>query len=117
MASSIDPRVDVGYVHPKVADIPRALAFWHDVLGFDVMHRYGDERGYTSSSSGIDSLLFGRLENPCVGSAKLRRRSERTHPSARRGSPSAAAMAGLCSCSLHSLLNPPRNTVHGLSGG
>src|SRR6478735_9252347 len=49
MASSIDPRVDVGHVHLKVADIPRALAFWHDVLGFDVMHRYGDEAVFLSA--------------------------------------------------------------------
>jgi catechol 2,3-dioxygenase len=49
VASSIDPRVDVGHVHLKVADIPRALAFWHDVLGFDVMHRYGDEAVFLSA--------------------------------------------------------------------
>ena len=46
---SIDPRVDIGHVHLKVADIPRALAFWHDVLGFDVMHRYGDEAVFLSA--------------------------------------------------------------------
>jgi catechol 2,3-dioxygenase len=49
VASSIDPRVDIGHVHLKVADIPRALAFWHDVLGFDVMHRYGDEAVFLSA--------------------------------------------------------------------
>lgn len=27
----------IGHVHLKVADIPRALAFWHGVLGLDVM--------------------------------------------------------------------------------
>jgi len=46
---SIDPHVDIGHVHLKVADIPRALAFWHDVLGFDVMHRYGDEAVFLSA--------------------------------------------------------------------
>jgi catechol-2,3-dioxygenase len=30
---SIDPRVDIGDVHLKVADIGRALAFYHGVLG------------------------------------------------------------------------------------
>jgi catechol 2,3-dioxygenase len=46
---SIDPRVDVGHVHLKVADIPRALEFWHDVLGFDVTHRLGDEAAFLSA--------------------------------------------------------------------
>lgn len=27
----------IGHVHLKVADIPRALGFWHGVLGLDVM--------------------------------------------------------------------------------
>ena len=46
---AIDPRVDIGHVHLKVADLPRALAFWHDVLGFDVMHRYGEEAAFLSA--------------------------------------------------------------------
>ena len=46
---SIDPRVDIGHVHLKVADIDRALEFWHGVLGFDVMHRYGEEAVFISA--------------------------------------------------------------------
>ena len=46
---SIDPRVDIGHVHLKVADIDRALAFWHGVLGFDVMQRYGDQAAFVSA--------------------------------------------------------------------
>jgi catechol 2,3-dioxygenase len=34
----LDPRVDIGHVHLKVADLDRALAFWRDVLGFEVQH-------------------------------------------------------------------------------
>jgi catechol 2,3-dioxygenase len=45
----IDPRVDIGHVHLKVADIDRALEFWHDALGFDVMHRYGDQAAFLSA--------------------------------------------------------------------
>jgi catechol 2,3-dioxygenase len=33
-ARAIDPRVDIGHVHLKVADLDCALAFWRDVLGF-----------------------------------------------------------------------------------
>jgi len=46
---SIDPRVDIGHVHLKVADIDRALEFWHGVLGFDVTHRYGDQAVFLSA--------------------------------------------------------------------
>jgi catechol 2,3-dioxygenase len=31
----IDPRVRIGHVHLKVADLERALDFYCDVLGFD----------------------------------------------------------------------------------
>jgi len=46
---SIDPRVEIGHVHLKVSDLERSLAFWHGVLGFDVMHRYGDEAAFLSA--------------------------------------------------------------------
>jgi len=31
------PQTRIGHVHLKVADLPRALAFWRDVLGLTVM--------------------------------------------------------------------------------
>ncbi len=49
MSESIDPRVDIGHVHLKVADIDRALAFYRDVLGFDVTQRLGDEAAFLSA--------------------------------------------------------------------
>src|SRR6266511_4341507 len=45
----IDPRVDIGHVHLKVSDIERALGFYRDVLGFEVMARYGDEAVFISA--------------------------------------------------------------------
>ena len=42
-ARPIDPRVDIGHVHLKVADIERSLGFWRDVLGFEEQARYGDQ--------------------------------------------------------------------------
>ena len=33
---SIDPGVDVGHVHLRVADLDRAIGFYQDVLGFDL---------------------------------------------------------------------------------
>ncbi len=34
--SAIDPGVRIGHVHLKVADLERSLAFYRDVLGFEV---------------------------------------------------------------------------------
>jgi catechol 2,3-dioxygenase len=48
-AARIDPRVDIGHVHLKVADIERALAFYRDVLGFEVQARYGDQAVFISA--------------------------------------------------------------------
>lgn len=39
MGKRIDPRVDIGHVHLKVADLDRAVAFYSGVLGFDVVTR------------------------------------------------------------------------------
>ena len=46
---AIDPRVDIGHVHLKVADIDRALAFYEGVLGFEVMARMGDQAAFISA--------------------------------------------------------------------
>jgi catechol 2,3-dioxygenase len=45
----MDPRVDIGHVHLKVADIDRALGFYRDVLGFDVTQRFGDQAAFVSA--------------------------------------------------------------------
>jgi catechol 2,3-dioxygenase len=49
MAEPIDPGVDIGHVHLKVADIDRALGFYRDVLGFDVTQRLGDQAAFISA--------------------------------------------------------------------
>jgi len=46
---AIDPRVDIGHVHLKVSDIDRALAFYCDVLGFELQHRLGDQAAFISA--------------------------------------------------------------------
>src|SRR6185437_14891993 len=45
----IDPGVDVGHVHLKVADLERSLAFYCGVLGFELMQRYGSEAAFVSA--------------------------------------------------------------------
>ena len=48
-AVTIDPRVDIGHVHLKVADIQRALDFYVGVLGFEEQARYGDQAVFLSA--------------------------------------------------------------------
>jgi catechol 2,3-dioxygenase len=45
----IDPRVDIGHVHLKVADLERALRFYCDVLGFELQLRVGDQAAFVSA--------------------------------------------------------------------
>ena len=49
MTGMIDSRVDIGHVHLKVADIDRALRFYCDVLGFELMQRYGGQAAFLSA--------------------------------------------------------------------
>jgi catechol 2,3-dioxygenase len=44
-----DPRVRIGHVHLKVADLRRALDFYAGVLGLEVMQRYGDGAVFLSA--------------------------------------------------------------------
>ena len=46
---AIDPGVRIGHVHLKVADIERSLAFYRDVLGFEVTQRYGPDAVFVSA--------------------------------------------------------------------
>ncbi|HYP56160.1 MAG TPA: reverse transcriptase-like protein [Solirubrobacterales bacterium] len=45
----IDPGVDIGHVHLKVADLDRALDFYCGVLGFELQQRLGDEAAFVSA--------------------------------------------------------------------
>ena len=48
-ASPIDPAVDIGHVHLKVADLDRALTFYCEVLGFALTARYGPGAAFLSA--------------------------------------------------------------------
>ena len=45
----IDPRVDLGHVHLKVADLDRALAFYCGVLGFELQQRIGNQAAFVGA--------------------------------------------------------------------
>jgi catechol 2,3-dioxygenase len=45
----IDPRVSIGHVHLKVADIERSLDFYCGVLGFQLQQRFGKSAAFISA--------------------------------------------------------------------
>jgi len=49
MSQPIDPRVDIGHVHLKVADLERAIDFYSGVLGFEITGRYGRQAAFLSA--------------------------------------------------------------------
>ncbi|NNE36003.1 MAG: glyoxalase [Rhodothermales bacterium] len=49
MPTEIDPRIDIGHVHLRVADLDRALRFYCEVLGFELMQRMGTSAAFVSA--------------------------------------------------------------------
>lgn len=45
----LDPRVRIGHVHLKVADLQRALDFYVGVLGFDLTQKFGSQAAFLSA--------------------------------------------------------------------
>jgi catechol 2,3-dioxygenase len=45
----IDARVRIGHVHLKVANLERALKFYHEVLGFEVTQSMGRQAAFLSA--------------------------------------------------------------------
>lgn len=46
---TIDPGTRIGHVHLRVADLDRTLAFYCDVLGFELMQRMGSDAAFISA--------------------------------------------------------------------
>jgi catechol 2,3-dioxygenase len=49
MTPTIHPHTRMGHVHLRVADLDRALAFYHGVLGFEVTQRLGNSAAFLSA--------------------------------------------------------------------
>lgn len=44
----VHPETRIGHVHLKVSDLERAVAFYTEALGFEVMQRWGDSAAFLS---------------------------------------------------------------------
>lgn len=53
----------IGHVHLKVADLDRSLAFYRDVLGFEVTQRYGDQAVFLSAGGYHHHIGLNTLES------------------------------------------------------
>jgi catechol 2,3-dioxygenase len=45
----IDPKVTLGHVHLRVANLQRALDFYCGVLGFELTQRFGESAAFISA--------------------------------------------------------------------
>ena len=48
-SKTLDPRVRIGHVHLKVADLERALQFYCGILGFELQQRFGTQAAFISA--------------------------------------------------------------------
>lgn len=46
---TVPAQTRIGHVHLKVADLDRALAFYRDLLGFELVMMYGDQAAFVSA--------------------------------------------------------------------
>ena len=51
MSYKIPESTRIGHVHLKVSDLDRALSFYQDLLGFEVIQQYGDQAVFISAGS------------------------------------------------------------------
>ena len=73
---SIDPRTRIGHVHLTVSDLDRALAFYRDVLEFEVTARYGRDAVFLSAGGyhhhvGLNTWAGRGAPRPAAGTTGL----------------------------------------------
>lgn len=49
MEYKLPAQTRIGHIHLKVSDLDKALAFYHDLLGFEIMQRYGSQAVFVSA--------------------------------------------------------------------
>ncbi|MGR3343486.1 MAG: VOC family protein [Paracoccaceae bacterium] len=51
MTYKTHPETRIGHIHLRVADLDRAIAFYRDVMGFEVQQKYGDQAAFLSAGN------------------------------------------------------------------
>jgi catechol 2,3-dioxygenase len=75
--AEMEPGTTVGHVHLKVSSIPETETFYHDVLGFDLVARYGPMASFLSAGGyhhhiGTNTWESNGASPPPPGSSGLR---------------------------------------------
>ncbi len=74
--SPLHSAVRIGHVHLKVSDLDRALAFYRDVLGFEVTQRMGGQAAFLSAGGyhhhlGLNTWESAEGRPPAAGTTGL----------------------------------------------
>ena len=74
--SSIPAGARIGHVHLKVSDLGRAVRFYHDLIGFDLITRFGDQAAFLSAGGyhhhlGLNTWESAGGEPPAPGTTGL----------------------------------------------
>lgn len=72
MSYSIPPATRIGHVHLKVADLERSLAFYRDLLGFEVQQYYGQSAVFISAGGYHHHIGLNTWHSKDAGPAPLR---------------------------------------------
>lgn len=75
-AGPIHPDTRIGHVHLKVSDLERALAFYRNVLGFELTQRFGSSAAFLSAGGyhhhlGLNTWESAGGSSPAEGSTGL----------------------------------------------
>jgi catechol 2,3-dioxygenase len=76
MTYTIPPQTRIGHVHLKVSDIQKALGFYRDLLGFEIMTWYGDNAVFISAGGyhhhiGLNTWLSKNGHRPAQNATGL----------------------------------------------
>jgi catechol 2,3-dioxygenase len=75
-SGSIPAQTRIGHVHLRVADLDRAIRFYRDLMGFDLLMRYGEEAAFLSAGGyhhhiGLNTWQSKGGEPPAPGTTGL----------------------------------------------
>ncbi|MDJ1016169.1 MAG: VOC family protein [Paracoccaceae bacterium] len=76
MAYQTHPETRVGHIHLKVSDLERSIAFYREVLGFELQQRYGRRAAFLSAGGyhhhiGLNTWESRRGTRPAGGTTGL----------------------------------------------
>ena len=71
MSYKIPAQTRIGHVHLKVSDLEHSLQFYRDLLGFEVMQRYGDSAVFISAGGYHHHIGLNTWHSKGAGSAPV----------------------------------------------